>query len=80
MQMKIKKIRRENTLCSFNSKGVRLQLIELWNYPGSEFTDPILKYQVLLNRKIKYTNKYEYEARKHFATYCQNIVLQLKLY
>lgn len=39
-----------------------------------------IKYQVRLNRKIIDTSISEYQMRKLFATYCQNIVLQLKIY
>lgn len=39
-----------------------------------------VKYQVRLNRKIIDTSISEYQMRKVFATYCQNIILQLKIY
>ena len=79
MQTKDKKI------CSFTQNGTRLQLIKIIYLneeqlkKGSIYAD-ITKYQVRLNRKIINTSISEYQMRKLFAAYAQNIVLQLKIY
>lgn len=82
MQIKEKKI------CSFTQNGTRLQLIEITqcnkgittNTAGEPMCYDMYKYQVRLNRKIIDTSISEYQMRKLFATYNQNIVLQLKIY
>lgn len=76
---------KEEKICSFTQKNYRLQLIKLtsWDYDPSIVGDlarVIIKYQVRLNRKIIETSISEYQMRKLFAIYCQNIVLQLKIY
>ena len=71
MQIKLK------TLCSFNQEGTRLQLVKKTKFAG---TGSIMIYQVRLNRKIINQSISEYECRRTFAVYCQNIVLQLKIY
>ena len=72
---------KEEKICSFQQKGSRLQLIRLiteWgDTPRDAFTQ---KFQVRLNRKVIDTSISEYQMRKLFATYAQNIVLQLKIY
>lgn len=71
MQIKLK------TLCSFNQEGTRLQLVKKTKFSG---TGSLIKYQVRLDRKIVEQSISEYKCRKTFAVYCQNIVLQLKIY
>ena len=72
-------ITKEYKICSFTQKGKRLQLIKISIiYLKPDGTECIVnKYQVRLNRKIIDTSMSEYTERKIFATYCQNIVLQL---
>ena len=82
MQIKEKKI------CSFTQNGTRLQLVELIyknaavtkNTAGQPMAYDLFKYQVRLNRKIISTSISEYNERKVFATYAQNIILLLKIY
>ena len=79
--MKVK----EQKLCSFSEKGYRLQLVQMnCFYTMNEYAKvrnwSCVKYQVRLNRKIVRTSISEYDMRELFATYCQNIVLQLKIY
>ena len=72
---------KEQKMCSFSEKGYRLQLVKLlWLDDSTGQYTAVQKYQVRLNRKIVETSISEYEMRKLFATYCQNIVLQLKIY
>lgn len=77
---------KEETLCSFNQKGVRLQLIKLTKTKiaesiyGKNEKMVISNYQVRLKRRVVHSSISEYNERKVFATYCQNIVLQLKIY
>lgn len=79
---------KERKICSFTQPGNRLQLIELIyentgqdiNTNGEVMYYDTFKYQVRLNRKIIDTSISEYTMRKLFAEYCQNIVLQLKIY
>lgn len=77
---------KEETLCSFNQKGVRLQLIKLIKTKvaesiyGKNEKMVISNYQVRLRRRVVHSSISEYNERKVFATYCQNIVLQLKIY
>ena len=76
---------KEEKICSFTQKNYRLQLIKItsFDYPPElvgELARVIVKYQVRLNRKIIDTSISEYQMRKLFATYCQNIILKLKIY
>ena len=74
---------KEQKICSFTQKGTRLQLVKIayLDYPEEiELSDIQIQYQVRLNRKVIGTSKFEYQMRKLFATYAQNIVLQLKIY
>lgn len=76
---------KEKKLCSFTQKGTRLQLVQLNYYSISNPKEyipgvPAYKYEIRLNRKIIKRSISEYEMRKVFATYAQNIVLQLKIY
>ena len=66
---------KEQKICSFTQKDTRLQLVRINREDRGVF-----RYQVRLNRKIIQTSISEYDMRKLFATYCQNIVLQLKIY
>lgn len=76
--------KKEKTLCTFTQKGIRLQLIELiyknaavmTNTAGEPTAYDLYKYQVRLNRKIVSKSLFEYNERKVFVTYCQNIVTQ----
>lgn len=77
--MKVK----EEKICSFSQEGKRLQLVKVITdgiYMPSGNIVPIIKYQVRLNRKIIDSNESEFCMRKTFAIYCQNIVLQLKIF
>ena len=71
MQIKLK------TIASFSQGEQRLQLLKVTKYAG---TGSNLIYQVRLNRKIIEKSISEYKCRRTFAVYCQNIVLQLKIY
>lgn len=74
---------KEEKMCTFSQKGYRLQLLRLtteYIYTQTGEQGTIVRYQVRLNRKIVDTSLSEYTERKIFATYCQNIVLQLKIY
>lgn len=76
---------KEEKICSLTQKGTRLQLIKIstWDYDPEIVGDLarlIQRYQVRLNRKIVSSSISEYNERKIFATYAQNIVLQLKMY
>lgn len=75
--------KKEEKICSFTQKGQRLQLKKIgclvFTTEG-EYQCTEIKYQVCLNRKVIETSISEYQMRKVFATYCQNIVLQLKIY
>lgn len=72
---------KEEKICSFTQKGHRLQLlktsINILGIKGD--IQPLIRYQVRLNRKVVNSSISEYQERKVFATYCQNIVLQLKI-
>lgn len=75
---------KEEKICTFTQKGTRLQLIKITSkdiqkdvleyYRTGKVTNIWCKYQVRLNRKIIDTNISEYEMRKLFATYAQNII------
>lgn len=79
---------KEEKICSFTQKNNRLQLIKITKtceeahiftvYENKDL--PVYRYQVRLNRKIIKTSISEYECRKIFAVYAQNIILQLKIY
>lgn len=76
---------KEQKICSFTQKDTRLQLIRITKLPipiinGTPCYGGITKFQVRLNRKIIESSISEYQMRKVFATYIQNIVLQLKIY
>lgn len=64
----------EQKLASYNDKYNRLILLLVTDQWGK------IKYQVKLNRKVQGTNVFEYPMRKLFASICQNITLQLKIY
>ena len=64
----------EQNIETYSKKGTRINLLKVTN------KDQKVKYQVRLNRRVKYTNTFEWEARKHFAIYVQNSILQLKIY
>ena len=66
--------KREEKICSFTQKGTRLQLIRI-----NRFDRGVFIYEVRLNRKIISNSISENNERKQFATYCKNIVLQLKI-
>lgn len=68
---------KERKICSLTQKGTSLQLLEIIILDGMNSRS---KYQVRLNRKRISTSISEYNERKVFATYAQNIVLQLKIY
>lgn len=76
---------KERKICSFTQNNTRLQLVEIRILNeqqlsiGSLYYDKII-YQVRLNRRIIQKNTSEYAMRKVFASYCQNIVLQFKIY
>lgn len=75
---------KEEKICSFTQKNYRLQMLKITYIQEvePEYLDLMIttKYQVRLNRKIIDTSISEYTMRKLFATYCKNIVLQLKIY
>lgn len=76
---------KQQKICTFSQNEYRLQLIRLSKIEYAKNLDPYsskltIRYQVLLNRKVISTSISEYAMRKLFATYCQNIVLQLKIY
>lgn len=84
-----KKWKKEQTLCTFTQNGTRLQLVKVIFGAGVQFRkaiedmghiDRYIRYEVHLNRKIISKSISEYTERKVFATYIQNIVLQLKIY
>lgn len=64
-------------IASFSQHGTNLKLISIDYFNGIHSGR---KYQVQLNRKVIKTSISEYECRKIFAVYTQNIVLQLKIY
>lgn len=73
----------EKKIATFTQNGTRLQLVQIvkmYYTPEGEIFNTEVIYQVRLNRKIVDTSISEYTERKIFATYCQNIVLQLKIY
>lgn len=67
----------DQKICSLTQKNTRLQLVEVIIYDGMNSRT---RYEVRLNRKIISSSISEYNERKVFATYAQNIVLQLKIY
>lgn len=76
---------KEEKICSFTQKGIRLQLVKIIYYDLSDPKKyikgvPANKYEVRLNRKIIKRSISKYEMQKIFATYTQNIVLQLEIY
>lgn len=72
---------KEEKLCSLTQKGTRLQLVKVSKnsvYKNEPYN--YVLYQVRINRKVVDKSTSEYNERKVFATYAQNIVLQLKIY
>lgn len=76
---------KEKKICSLTQNGTRLQLVQVMVLNeqqleiGSIYVEKTI-YQVRQNRKIVSSSISEYNERKVFATYAQNIVLQLKIY
>lgn len=70
----------EQKICSFTQNGTRLQLVRVQILGSDGLPTSLERFQVRLNRKIVSSSISEYQERKVFATYCQNIVLQLKIY
>lgn len=68
---------KEKKLAGLQQGKDRLQLLKMTEDPGYS---NYIKYQVRLNRKVIKTSISEYTMRKLFATYAQNMILQLKIY
>lgn len=64
----------ETTIAKFQQGTLKIHLLKLADGKG------IVRYQVRINRKVMYTNIYEYQCRNMFAVYTQNAVLQIKIY
>ena len=72
--------KKARTLLSYQSEGVRLQLIQNVIYTDRNDNGFIIVYQVMKNRRVLDSSHSEYAMRRAFAQYVQNNVLQLKIY
>lgn len=70
--------KKEQKICSYQQKGIRLQLVMIM-YFNNDGTNTWNSWQIRKNRKILLTTNNEYGARKQFAVECQLLICQLKI-